>query len=375
MKFYLLAMPFPARRDELLAGVRMAGADPVRFRRMLDLVVQTAKIAEEGGIEGVAFSEQHSNIEGLPEVTTNPILFDALVGGNTSRIKVGQLGVTLSSHHPLRVAEDLAMLDQMTNGRAFCAFARGNSARWVNTLGHAYGTTITHSNKDEADERNMRAIKEAWAIIKRAWTNDTFSYDGEFWSVPAPGITWDSALTRKYGAGVEEDGRLTAMGIVPRPLQQPHPRLFSPLAFRMSTALFWISEGATAVCFAAKTEFLRTAFDVLSERAAEVGSPYAARPLAPAGLLIVGKDRAAVDKLRAEHEWLSANVFAAPPYKVPMARAIVGTPDEVSRQIEELTDVFPFEEMFLWHNIGFHDQALEESSLELFLQHVAPRFV
>src|SRR4051812_41779251 len=135
MKFFLNAQPFGARRAEFEAGARMAGADPKRFAHTLDLTIETARCADEGGFEGICFSEQHANVEGLPEITTNPILFNAALAAQTKRLKVGQLGLTLSAHHPLRLAEDLAMLDHMTQGRMFCGFTRGNATRWVNTLG------------------------------------------------------------------------------------------------------------------------------------------------------------------------------------------------------------------------------------------------
>lgn len=374
MHFYLNAMPFGGTRREYENGLRLAGADPARFRHALDLLIETAQIADAGGMEGICFSEQHANVEGLPEITTNPLLFDATVAQHTERLKVGQLGLTLSAHHPLRVAEDIAMLDQMTNGRVFCGFTRGNATRWVSTLGRPFGLAPTESDKSAADELNLRAIKEAWQIIKTAWTNDTFSYDGEFWQVPAPGIHWGYPVTEAYGAGMRPDGTLAEMGIVPRPLQQPHPRVFAPLAFRMTTALFWVGEGGTAVCYAAKDDFLKTAFDVLGERAAESDVPREQPPLAAAAFLLLGKDRAEVDQLREDYEWLFSTAYSVPPFNVPLSRMLIGTPDEVSRQIEHVLSIAPFEEMFIWHNIGLHDRAVETSSLQLFVDEVLPRF-
>jgi alkanesulfonate monooxygenase SsuD/methylene tetrahydromethanopterin reductase-like flavin-dependent oxidoreductase (luciferase family) len=374
MKFFLNAQPFGATRADFESGVTMAGSDPERFARTLELTLETARMADEGGFEGICFSEQHANVEGLPEVTTNPILFDAALAAQTKRLKVGQLGLTLSAHHPLRVAEDLAMLDHMTNGRMFCGFTRGNATRWVNTLGLPFGTTIAQSDKSAADERNLRAIQEAWQIIKLAWTNPTFSYEGEFWTIPAPDTHWGYDVTATYGQGMDADGRLREIGIVPRPLQQPFPRVFTPLAFRMTTALFWIGEGATAVCYASKDEFLKTAWDVLGERAETAGHPREAPVLAPAAFLLVGKDHAEVDTLREDYDWLMRTVYSVPPFNVPAGRMLIGTADEVSRQIEELSAVIPFEEMFVWHNIGLHDPAVASSSLEIFMERVMPRF-
>jgi alkanesulfonate monooxygenase SsuD/methylene tetrahydromethanopterin reductase-like flavin-dependent oxidoreductase (luciferase family) len=53
---------------------------------------------------------------------------------------------------------------------------------------------------------------------------------------------------------------------------------------------------------------------------------------------------------------------------------LIGTPDDVSKQIEALLAIAPFEEIFLWHNIGLHERRLEMNCLELFAKSVLPRF-
>ena len=60
-----------------------------------------------------------------------------------------------------------------------------------------------------ADEQNLRAVKEAWEIIRRAWTEDTFSFQGEFWTVPSPGTKWNFGPTITHGASVGKRRRCT----------------------------------------------------------------------------------------------------------------------------------------------------------------------
>ena len=67
-------------------------------------------------------------------------MLDLFLGMQTKNLRVGQCGLVLPCHNPLRIAEDVAMLDQMTRGRAFAGFARGYQPRWVNTLGQHYST-------------------------------------------------------------------------------------------------------------------------------------------------------------------------------------------------------------------------------------------
>lgn len=372
MDFYLYAQPFAATMAEIDSGVRLAGTQPDRFQRLLQRVTDYAIVADEGGFEGMCWSEQHFNIEGIPENTTNPILFGAHVGARTSRLKVGQLGLTLTGNHPVRIAEDLAMLDHMTNGRMFCGFTRGNAPRWVNTFGQHFGVTATQSDKSAADELNFRAIQEAWLIIKSAWSKDTFHVDGEFWQVPAKDITWGYEPTALYGQGMRTDGTIEEVGIVPRPMQKS-PRVFGPITRRLTTAKFWAREGATAVSYANNDEFLSMASSVLGEEASEAG--FGSRPpLAPGAFLILGKDQADVDALRSSYEELFRRFYTLPPFNVPMGRTLIGTPDQVSEQIEQLSSVLPFEEMFIWHDMGAGDERLERNAVDLFVEKVMPRF-
>lgn len=374
IRFYVDALMFPAKIEELKKGVRLTGSDPARYRMCLERLRKMAIIADQGGMEGICFSEQHANIEGVTEISTNPIILDTYLAGHTKRIKLGQLGMVLTATHPFRMAEDIAMLDQVTGGRAFFGVARGNAKRWVNMFAQHFGVEATDSDKSATDEQNMRAIKEAWEIIRLAWTKDTFSYQGEFWSVPARDTKWHFGPTLSYGQGMEPDGTLREIGLVPRPLQQPFPRVFAPLAFRMTTAAFWVEQGATAVCFASNDDFMKTAYRVLTEKAAMSVLPHKQKPLAPGVFLMLGKTKEDAERLRQDYEWLFKLAYSVPPYNVPLGRYVIGTPDDVSRQIEDLQRVLPFDEMFLWHNIGLHEDRLEMNSIELFTEKVIPRF-
>jgi alkanesulfonate monooxygenase SsuD/methylene tetrahydromethanopterin reductase-like flavin-dependent oxidoreductase (luciferase family) len=366
---------YPASAAELKTGeLRLSGSDPMRHRQCLERLREHAIAADQGGFEGICFSEQHANIEGVTEVSTNPLLLDTFLACNTERLKVGQLGLVLTANHPLRVAEDIATIDQISKGRAFCGFARGNSTRWVNVFSQHFGTEATYSDKGAADEQNLRAVKEAWEIIRKAWTQDTFSHEGEFWTVPARDTQWGFPPTLTLGQGMDEDGTLREVGLVPRLYQKTLPRMFAPLAFRMTTASFWVEQGATAVCFAPDDDFMRTASRVLGEAAERGSLPRRGRPLAPGVFLMLGKTREEAAKLREDYEWLFKTAYSVAPFKVPMGRMLFGTPDDACRQIDEMQKLFPFDEMFVWHNQGLHDEALEKEQMSLFIEKIIPRY-
>jgi alkanesulfonate monooxygenase SsuD/methylene tetrahydromethanopterin reductase-like flavin-dependent oxidoreductase (luciferase family) len=166
----------------------------------------------------------------------------------TKRIRVGQLGIVLPASNPIRVAEDIAMLDHMTGGRANAGFARGYQRRWVDVMAQqAHGIHGALPNQhDEIDNANRLAFEENFRIVKKCWTEEMLTHDGKFWKVPAGPTPWELDTTAKWGKGVK-DGILTAVGVVPKPLQKPHPPLFQPFASSENTVRFCAQEGITPI--------------------------------------------------------------------------------------------------------------------------------
>ena len=89
---------------------------------------QTA-VAEQAGFTTVWCTEHHFAHNGYLNATPNPILMGAHLGAHFDRIRVGQAPVVLPDWHPLRVAEDVALLDNMTLGRVDFGAGRGTNER------------------------------------------------------------------------------------------------------------------------------------------------------------------------------------------------------------------------------------------------------
>jgi len=139
------------------------------------------------GFDGVGFNEHHTSPYGL---MNSPNLMAASAAQRTRRIKLLIYGNLLPLHDPLRLAEELAMLDCLSNGRIVSGFARG-----IPREHNVYRVPL----------RDSRArFEEAWEIVRRAWTEEVFSYAGRFWS-------YDD------------------VAIWPRPVQQPHPPVWVPV--------------------------------------------------------------------------------------------------------------------------------------------------
>jgi alkanesulfonate monooxygenase SsuD/methylene tetrahydromethanopterin reductase-like flavin-dependent oxidoreductase (luciferase family) len=370
MKFQLFMLPTAGPREVLERG--MAGRSGEHYRRALDDIGRIARVADDAGYAGIGFTEHHFHIEGF-EISTNPVLLDCYVAMQTRRLRVGQLGIVLPAASPLRVAEDIAMLDQISGGRAYAGFARGYQQRWVNTLGQHIHVGATRSDKGEMDAINRAAFEEALAIIKLAWTQDTFRYEGRFWTIPPPDTAWPMPATRRWGRGVDSADRLTEIGIVPRPVQQPHPPIYGPFAFSMSTVRYWAQVGGIPVLLSGDVDFCRGLFTEYREEAARHGRALRwGESIALGGFFAMAGNAAAAQSQAESYRWAHDAWFT--PFGFPKGLELVGDPDSVSRQLETLHEALAFDEVFLWINQGLTGVGDVLRGLELFAERVMPRF-
>lgn len=167
MKTSLFYLPGVGTRSQVEAG--HAGLRGELYDDMLREVLGQCQLADELGFDSVSFTEHHFHSEGF-ELSNNPVLLDLYIGLQTERLRVGQLGIVLPANNPLRVAEDIAMLDRMTGGRANAGFARGYQRRWVDTMAqqtHGVHGVRPHEH-DRMDDTNRAAFEENFRIIKRA---------------------------------------------------------------------------------------------------------------------------------------------------------------------------------------------------------------
>ncbi len=243
MKTSLFYLPIVGSRADITAG--MAGTRPELYQAMLHDISAQARLADGLGYDSISFTEHHLHIEGF-ELSNNPVLLDLFIGMQTKRIRVGQLGIVLPANNPLRVAEDIAMLDHMTGGRANAGFARGYQRRWVDVYAqqtHGISGALPDQH-DDIDATNREAFEENFRIVKAAWTDSMLQYSGKYWQVPRPGTPWDLEASRLYGKG-SETGQLNSVGVVPKPLQKPHPPIFQPFASSENSIRWCAREGVT----------------------------------------------------------------------------------------------------------------------------------
>jgi alkanesulfonate monooxygenase SsuD/methylene tetrahydromethanopterin reductase-like flavin-dependent oxidoreductase (luciferase family) len=171
-------LPYPLSKEHFKADVAVR-----TYAEHLDAWEEMDRL----GYDGVGFNEHHCSPYGL---MNSPNLMAAAAAQRTKRMKLLIYGNLLPLHEPLRLAEELAMLDCLSNGRLISGFARGLPREY-----QVHNVPLSESRP---------RFEEAFEIVRRAWTEDVFSFQGKFWSYK------DVALW-------------------PRPVQRPHPEIWIPI--------------------------------------------------------------------------------------------------------------------------------------------------
>ena len=153
--------------------------------------VRQGILAEKLGFQSFWLTEHHFQPEGA-EMSPNPLMVQMAVAAHTKRIRLGQAANIIVWHHPVRLAEQIATLDVISGGRVDCGVGRGYQPRENETLGRPYGSTI------QDQERNRKAFEENIAIMKKCWTEPSFSHHGENFSVPPTYTKWNHKQTIAY---------------------------------------------------------------------------------------------------------------------------------------------------------------------------------
>jgi len=378
--------------------MRPVGRSVERYAKAIDGLVDIVKGADELGYWGMSFIEHHLHSEGF-EVGPCPGIMNAWLGPYAKRMRLGQLGYVMSAQHPLRVAEEAAVLDHILKGRFFVGFARGYQSRWVRTIGQHYDSAATLMERDTAaqaaaDERNQKIFRELVDIVVKAWTETSFSYDGEFFKVPFPydGIDDYPAFpcAEQFGARgeIDREHRVRQISVVPAPYQQPHPPVFVTSSGTPESARWAAKRGFNCGYFAPMEHAVAQNAAYL-EGASETG-----RRIAPGQnqLLLrfghVGKTRE--DALRKVERYIVPpfdNFYryffprlfsseASSTFERMMATGMViaGTVDDVKRQVAAIYEQIPFEYFGIVSHYALEPKEEFLEDIDLFATKIACEF-
>jgi alkanesulfonate monooxygenase SsuD/methylene tetrahydromethanopterin reductase-like flavin-dependent oxidoreductase (luciferase family) len=188
--YYFHLMPYRMEHDEPSSWVTLSNRnyDPALGHVLYNQYLDQFEHAERLGWDGLCVNEHHQNCYGT---MPSPNIMAATLARRTTRARLAVLGNGLPlRENPLRIAEEIAMLDVVSGGRIISGFVRGIGPEYFSTA-----VNPTHSRD---------RFLEAADLIVRAWTEDgPFAFDGRFYRYPFVN-PW------------------------PRPLQRPHPPIWCP---------------------------------------------------------------------------------------------------------------------------------------------------
>lgn len=398
---------YPSLGDRAaMASRRPIGRDRDAFHEVMHGLREIAVALDQLGYWGLSHVEHHFHSEGL-EMSPDPGLWNLYLGQYTQRLRHGQLGFVLPARDPLRLAEKIAMIDHMLEGRLFVGIARGYQTRWMNVLGQRIGVGASRPDIEAIEARNKELYFEHYRIMKLAWANDLLQYQSRHYEVPFPydkGIAhWPPAdtITRPFGVPgeVDEQGVLQGISVVPRCYQDPHPPIFQPFSQSRSTVQWAAHEGLVPITMFAPMVIARWFAEFYRHEAAVVGREFTLGQ--NMGLLrsfSIHKTRSdaqdAIEKydMPAWRDWYGAfghlagfrwpdetGDIPAPGETVnerltKVGLIIGGTVDDVKRELEAQLNEVPFEYL-VWHlPYAVMPKEVALGQLELFASEIMPEF-
>lgn len=227
-------------RFDIFCEIQRAGISTAEQERaLLADTLAEARTADRCGFDIWWQVEHH----GAPQFSYSsaPEIVLTAIAGNTNRLRVGHAGVLapFRINGPLRVAERGAMLDVLSNGRFELGLAKTGGKEWE---------TFGCDPETARDE-----LREAMQVIPKMWTQPSFAWNSKLFQMP------------------ERE-------VVPRPLQQPHPRLWqtasSPESFRMAGEL---GVGVLGTTLLSPMDFMKSLLDEYDAGVAACQAPAGTR--------------------------------------------------------------------------------------------------
>ena len=365
--------------------VAASAGEATNAAEMLDNLRQQTVLAEELGFEVMWLGEHHFGPYGIGDLP-NPILLGADLAARTSRIRIGQMANIAPWWHPIRLAEDLAILDNLTEGRIEVGFGRGI---WP------YEGPQFHANADpRKDAENRELFRETIEVVRKIWSDEYFSHQGENYSFPADNTVF-SHPSYPPDPAWQDGERVTRLRVTPRPYQKPHPPLWMTVSTDRSVttaaelglkACYWqpppLRIRQRMELYAETRSKLEGRPFSLGEDQAVMRSTYVASSMedarrdAEAGIMssfifndpfrgrqvFTNPGEELNDDVRLDWDFLEPRTL------------LVGSPDHVAEKIQELREVCSLECLLVEFAHGGIPQRKILRNLENFATRVMPRF-
>jgi alkanesulfonate monooxygenase SsuD/methylene tetrahydromethanopterin reductase-like flavin-dependent oxidoreductase (luciferase family) len=305
-----------------------------RYRELIDEAAEADRL----GFDTVWLAEVHF----APRFSTMPapMMLLAAIAERTRRLRLGLAVNLLPLHHPMRLAEETAMLDVISGGRA--EFGAGRGAFPLNYRG--YGVSIDES-------RGL--FEEALEFVQRAWTEERVTFHGKHFQAD----------------GIE---------VIPKPIQRPHP----PIRLAANSVDTFEFAGRNGYRIFAggpvnPIPILNDRLEVYRRALAAAGRSEPDDWLAGLQMVFVGRDKASVRAMvepslrhyfdsvaeiaepgtlgsagRAEFDKVRDRLRTMQFETVDATMATFGDPAYCIDRIAELADRFKFKRLVCWFEVG-----------------------
>jgi alkanesulfonate monooxygenase SsuD/methylene tetrahydromethanopterin reductase-like flavin-dependent oxidoreductase (luciferase family) len=330
----------------------------------LAAVLTTAQQAEARGFDGVWLAERHFSPPGgaslVPSVGAAPLLLATAIAMRTRLLRIGTAVLLLPLGHPVRLAEEVATLDHLCQGRLELGIGRSSFPR-------AYeGYAVPY-------EESRARFQEYLEIMRLAWTQTQLSYDGKFYTCKD-------------------------LAVLPQPYQHPHP----PLHQAASTHETFVASGSAGLALlvalignqlsdlAGMVAAFRTAWQdaghpgqgavrlrlpiyVAATQEQAEADPYT-RVMPYYERLRQGYLRSATHSFEKAERSARATQLATLTYaQVLQERVVFGTPDYVVHRLHAIQQAVGLAGIIVEPNVGGSlPPALVERSMDLFFREVVP---
>ncbi len=330
---------------------------PASDSAVIDSTIDEILLAEEIGMHSVWLTEHH--FDGAA-AHADPLVLGAAIAARTSRLRIGFAVVELAFHHPIRLAIQTSLLDNLSHGRLIMGIGRGSAYNHYEYIG--FGITM---------EEGIARLDEAEQLLVKAWTGEPLEHSGEFWDVKFPQLR-------------------------PRPYQQPHPPLIRACISEAST-INMAKIGRPVMIGIQTLDTLRSRLEryqatmldagfTEADTEATLDQCWASRDLFVADSYDEAEDIAAAGferertHFRQARELYNPGGFPPPDPNRPLPAGevlehsfIMGTPSQVAEQVAAMRDV-GVRNLMLKLNVGEMDTHKVQKSMRLFGEKVMPKF-
>ena len=360
------------------------------YKQILDEARDIAVYCDKKNWDSIWFTEHHFNHEGM-EACPNPLMMCTDIAARTKQIRLGQACNVITFWNPIRLAEDIAALDHLSNGRVEVGIGRG-----------VYGREAIHMNveadlKDQA--KNKRLFQETLTIMKKAWTEQFFDHKGEFYTYPSPNFVWQHDMSPPNADFVDlQTNKIKKISVIPKPHQKPHPPIWQVVD--STGSIEWAAKnGINCIMWIPTVKTLKKRFEIYKNAKSEsekrdvpmgeginlVRDMFVAETMEEAKK-IAGKHM--VDYMRWVCHWRGLGNHTDPGEELPETKnkldllnyeflhkrnMLFGTPDYIIEKIKELQSELNLKNLLVWSNFPGvkHEDAMK--SIKLFNEEVIPK--